>query len=385
MQLDPVMVSVGYQQSFGFVQKVTAAGRNRMFNRMNQYYPGMLMQMNPGGQYLGQEPGDHRSMERLLAELADEPVAASPYLHPPVPGVLPPHGMATPHEVITAGGGVSNLWGEIFGGGQIQETTRLVKGWKNSSGGFAVGRDRLLPMYHALIGFSFGAGFDSARSEDKNNRAESEQMFFSFYGSKKWRNWLLTGSFGYSHAELESTRYALNNGQARGIRNAGTWFGNLEAARRCELIHRRGGASYFEPYISWELISYEENAFTESGNYIAMAFDRRNESTGLSTVGFRLGSLIPECWGLRCMKPELSFGWIHDFNGGPSQMTAKWAAGGSVPMLLYGTPRHGDRIAGGIKFEADVSRRLTMFFRYDGEYAKNYGGHYVSSGVNVMF
>ncbi|MDR0522430.1 MAG: hypothetical protein LBH00_11345, partial [Planctomycetaceae bacterium] len=36
MQLDPVMVSVGYQQSFGFVQKVTAAGRNRMFNRMNQ-------------------------------------------------------------------------------------------------------------------------------------------------------------------------------------------------------------------------------------------------------------------------------------------------------------------------------------------------------------
>ncbi|MDR0522598.1 MAG: autotransporter outer membrane beta-barrel domain-containing protein, partial [Planctomycetaceae bacterium] len=103
----------------------------------------------------------------------------------------------------------------------------------------------------------------------------------------------------------------------------------------------------------------------------------------LQTLGAKFGGTFVSGGG-RLVKPEFSLGWLHDYGAGNLYQTVGFAAGGPQ-AVLFGTSRNTNRFVLGANIEAELSRRTTVFLRYDGEFADNYNGQYLTGGFNVKF
>jgi outer membrane autotransporter protein len=353
LQLDPVMNSLGAVQTFDAVQKFTAAGKYRAYNRVDS--------LRRGGTYLGQEC---------------DPCA--PAACNPCESVCNP---CDPCGTVFGKGG-RDIWFQTTGGWMDQDTD-LVEGFTADMWGFAVGVDRKISST-AIVGVAFGGEFGTAKSSSKLNTAKNDTVLVSLYGAKRFGDLFLTGSAGYTGSDLKTHRTTTYGLWAEGKRNADTWFGNFEAA------YRFGTASeYLTPFLAYDFVGYSEDAFTERGNIgvggTGLHFAKRDVKAYFQTLGVKFGGTFVSQYG-RLVKPELSLGWLHDYGAGNLYQTASFAGDTSgMSMTLVGASRNKDRVVLGANVETALSQRTTVFLRYDGEFAENYNGQYLTGGFNVKF
>ncbi|MDR1270891.1 MAG: autotransporter outer membrane beta-barrel domain-containing protein [Planctomycetaceae bacterium] len=251
-----------------------------------------------------------------------------------------------------------------------------MESYNADSFGFALGADKQITS-DSLLGLSFGGYFSNAKSRSSNNSVKTDTLLFSIYGGRRIGNLFINVSGGYADGDLESKRStSLLGGWANNKHNAKSYFGNVE------LAYRFGNKwSYLTPFISYDFIRYEEDAFTETGN-IAMNVAERNADAHFQTIGSRLGHQVKRNGIL--LNPELTFGWLHDYGSGSLHTTGQFVTRSPV-FTVVGISRNKNRGVIGAKIDAELSKRTKVFIRYDGEFANHYNAQYLTGGVNIAF
>jgi uncharacterized protein with beta-barrel porin domain len=337
-QLDPAIISVAATQSLDAVQKFVTAGHRRSFERLGDFY-----QRDLAGQ-----------IEALGATVL---------------------GQCDPCAPLCGRQNSRNLWFQALGGWQNQSTTG-VEGYSADAFGFALGADKQITS-NTLLGVSFGGHFSNAKSKSGNNSAKTDTILFSVYGGRRLGNLFINASAGYADGDLESKRASsLLGGWANSERDAKSYFGNVE------LAYRFGNKwSYLTPFISYDFIRYEEDAFTETGN-IALNIAERNADAHFQMLGARLGRQVKRNGIL--LNPELTFGWLHDYGSGSLHTNGQFVSGGPA-FTVVGVSRNKNRGVVGVKMDAELSKRTNAFIRYDGEFANHYNAQYLTGGINIAF
>ncbi|MDR2756099.1 MAG: autotransporter domain-containing protein, partial [Planctomycetaceae bacterium] len=337
-QLDPVILSVATTQSLDAVQKFITAGHRRSFERL-----GTIYQSDFSGQFVGQV----------------EAVGATVLGHAPLSGQQ----------------NSCSLWFQALGGWQNQSTTG-VEGYSADTFGFALGADQQI-TFDTLLGVSFGGHFSNAKSKSGNNSAKTDTILFSVYGGQRIDNLFFNASAGYAGGCLKSQRStSLLGGWANSKRNAESYFGNLEMA------YRFGNKlSYLTPFISYDFIGYEEDAFTETGN-IALNIAKRKANAYFQTLGARLGCQAKHSGIL--LNSELTLGWLHDYGSGSLYTTGQFVSGGPA-FTVVGVSRNKNRGVLGVKIDTELSKWTNVFLRYDSEFATHYNAQYLTGGINITF
>jgi uncharacterized protein with beta-barrel porin domain len=338
-QLDPVILSVATTQSLDAVQKFITAGHRRSFERL-----GTIYQSDFSGQFVGQvEAVDATVLGQCAAQWSAK--------------------------------NSCSLWFQALGGWQNQSTTG-VEGYSADTFGFVLGADQQITS-DALLGVSFGGHFSNATSKSGNNSAKTDTLLFSVYGGRRIDNLFFNASAGYAGGCLESKRStSALGGWANSKRNAESYFGNLEMA------YRFGNKlSYLTPFISYDFIRYEENAFTETGN-IALNIAERKANAYFQTLGARFGCQAEHSGIL--LNPELTLGWLHDYGSGSLHTTGQFVSGGPA-FTVVGVSRNKNRGVLGVKIDAELSKWTNAFLRYDVEFATHYNAQYLTGGINIAF
>jgi outer membrane autotransporter protein len=261
-------------------------------------------------------------------------------------------------------------------GTSVEQDDDLVAGYSTDGFGFALGAERQVGK-RSMLGLGFGTmDFDTDMNNGSGN-TQANAYLMSLYGGHTRGDWQFTGSLGYVLTDLESY-WTIGTGDARSERDADTFFGSFEVAR--QFGSKR---AYLTPFLGFDVVRYDEEAFQESGDSIAMGFNSRKVNATLQTLGARLGRTYTNRWGW-VMNPQLTLGWIHDYEDGAITTTAQFNEGGS-PFTLLGTARHQDRGLVGVNINAQVRRNLTIFGKYDGEFASGFNSHSFQAGAALQF
>ena len=265
------------------------------------------------------------------------------------------------------------IWFQGLADWTNQEKT-AINGYTADTYGFALGIDGRVAR-NTVLGVAFGGSFTKARMEERLGDAEVDSYLFSVYGLQKIDRLSISGTIGFALSDLESNRYAPKlGGVAKGERDASAFFAGLEIARR---FGNRNG--YLTPFLAYDYVDYSEDAFSERGTLIAMNVAEKNITSHLQTLGVRVGRQIG------AFKPELTAGWLHDYGAGTVRTAGAFVMDRTIPFVVDGASRNTDRALLGAKINWDISSRANLFFRYDGEWAKDYNSQYVSAGFGLAF
>ena len=181
-------------------------------------------------------------------------------------------------------------------------------------------------------------------------------------------------------SDLRSTRLAPSiDDWTTSKRNADTWFGSLELANQWGR-----DSAYLTPFLAYDFVNYKEKGYTETGNLIDMTVGKQNVDAYVQTLGARLGTKYVNRHG-SLVNPILTMCWIHDYGKGTTRTTGYFNEISASPFTVVGTSRNKNRALLGLHINTAVSRSLTLFGRYDGEFAKNYHSQNFQAGMSLDF
>jgi uncharacterized protein with beta-barrel porin domain len=270
------------------------------------------------------------------------------------------------------------LWFESLGSIVNQDDRDGIAGYSSNTVGFGVGLDGRLSE-NFVAGFGFGGLFTQADVEHYLGRNSVDNYIVSLFGCLNEGGLTVSLAGGYACSSLKSTRMAsLIDGYAHGSRSANTTYGSVEISYRFGCSKR-----YFSPFYAMDFISYQEDAYEETGHLINMQVDSRYVTGYLQTAGVRIGTRWQQDNGW-VFNPELTLGWIHDYGDGSITTSGQFVQGGT-PFTVIGTSRNKDRALVGFGLATIISPQFTTFARYDGELAEKFNNRTVQAGFNLTF
>lgn len=253
-----------------------------------------------------------------------------------------------------------------------------IVGYYTSTYGYSLGMDRRIAR-RTIVGIGFGNSFADTTMNRGLGNAYTRSYLFSAYGGHREGSLQLSGGLGYVHSNLTSTRLAPSiDGWARVKRNADTWFSSFEVANQFG-----SDASYLTPFVSYDFVNYREKGFSETGHLMGMTIDRRKVDAYVQTLGARMGTRYVNRHG-SIVNPVLTLGWIHDYGKGATSTVGRFNEAGT-PFTLVGTSRNKNRGLVGLHVNTVVNRGLSVFARYDGEFANKYHSQNFQAGMTLEF
>ena len=86
------------------------------------------------------------------------------------------------------------------------------------------------------------------------------------------------------------------------------------------------------------------------------------------------------------IKPEIHAAWQHEYGDSSYGLDASFANGAGNSFLVNGPQIGRDSLLLGAGFSIQCTERVSMYFYYDGELAReNFDRHSVSGGIRVAF
>ncbi len=287
------------------------------------------------------------------------------------PGMLPDHGPQR-WGMWVEGYGVTNALGGNSNTGQLNSTI----------GGTTVGAD--YEVNPALrLGFAAGYASDDFSVNNSGTQGHTDNAQFALYGDYEIGRAYVAGTIGYTHADGTMTRdVSLPGlpGQAKGSIAGNQAVGRAETGY--DFVLPMGMVA--TPYLAMQFGTYTQNGMTETtGGPVALSVGPASATSVVSELGGRLTASL-HLAGLT-IATEADLGWAHDYASTSRTITAAFVGAPGTPFTVSGAEPARDQAIVGLGAATAITRRASVFLRYDGALGGSDNSHAVSGGLRIRF
>lgn len=246
--------------------------------------------------------------------------------------------------------------------------------------GFSIGVDRLVTCSF-LWGMSFSGNWMNTSFKNSGSSSEISSFMLNLYATYFTECGYITGTLGGMWSIVETDRYMeYDASTAHGEHDSNLFTLAVEIGRKMNFM-----ASDFNPFIGWQYMDMSEEAFDETGSLAALHVDKRSSQSFLQLLGVRFSRVYESAYGWS-LEPVISAAWVHDYCGGGISATSSFlfdSTGTSMIATGYDMPRNRALLSADLNILTCRGREI--FFRYAGEFNRNFGSHTFQAGFTFMF
>ncbi len=272
--------------------------------------------------------------------------------------------------------GTASIWGQLFGGWGGSDADAAAAAVDRRIHGFIGGADReIAPGISA--GLALGYSRTSYSVAARASSGDSDNFHIAGYAGAELGVVDLRGilSYGYGHADTQRT--VVVGGVTNNL-SASYGTHTFQAAVEVAADFDAGPVT-LTPFAGLAGVHVETESFTETGGPAALSFASSGNTTGVSTLGLRVGREAGQ------VALTGAAAWRHAFGDVEPASRAAFASAPASTFAVRGAPVSEDALV----LDAGVTARLdastTLSLGYSGEYASGARDHGLRAELRIEF
>ncbi|MDX5366892.1 MAG: autotransporter domain-containing protein, partial [Alphaproteobacteria bacterium] len=272
--------------------------------------------------------------------------------------------------------GTASIWGQLFGGWGESDAHAAAAAVDRRIHGFIGGADReIAPGISA--GLALGYSRTSYSVAARASSGDSDNFHIAGYAGTELGDVDLRGILSYGYGRSDTQRTAVVGGVVNNLSasyGTHTFQAAVEAA-----VGFDAGPVTLTPFAGLAGVHVETESFTETGGPAALSFASSGNTTGISTLGLRVGREAGQ------VALTGAAAWRHAFGDVEPASRAAFASAPASTFAVRGAPVSEDALVldAGVTARLDTSTTLTI--GYSGEYASGARDHGLRAELRIEF
>jgi outer membrane autotransporter protein len=234
-----------------------------------------------------------------------------------------------------------------------------------------------------LVGLALGYTNATQYVDTFDSRSTSDGVYVGLYGSAHQGALYANALAGYARYADNLRRTIAFTGLTPRTALGQTWtdqfFGQVEAGYKVPIV---GGFS-LTPFAELQAESANQAGLTETGASSLNLIVDPQQTNSLRTI---LGGELEGAWQERKYIAQLRMGWAHEYINDDRAITAALAGAPGFPFTVVGARAAPDSVIASLNFIAAISRRTSLYLRYDGEFSpSNATNNALSAGLRITW